>query len=299
MDQNNLNKIIVTGGAGFIGTNFLSILKSRYPNTKLISLDIRNEVYPIAGVDYKLCDVTNKDALIKNLEGASHIFHLAASIGTHESFENPIQIFNTNVNGTINILDYVKNKPDIKLYIAGMPGIWNNPYSISKDSALRMAKAYYENYNIKFRSYRWFSVYGPYQYIARYNKAVPTFIYNALNNKPLPIYGDGNQVADFIYVEDAVNIAIDSLEDTNNWGEIAECASGKGISVNELAHLIIKLCNSHSEIEHIPLRKGEPQGAKVIANIDKLTKLNNRKILTLEEGLTKTIDFYRKNKIND
>lgn len=288
-------KIVVTGGAGFIGTNMLIALKSRYPDADIMSVDIREPGYPIKGVTYKNCDVRSRDKLFIVLADADKIFHLAAHIGTHESFDEPFKVFEINVGGTLNVLDFVKTNFNTELYIAGMPGIWNNPYSISKDSAVRMAISYYETYKIKVSVLRWYSVYGPYQYVSRYNKAVPTFIYNALNNKPIPVYGDGNQVADFIYVDDAVNLAIDSLEQ-KEWGKTIHCATGIGISVNNLVKKIIKLCNSKSVVQYLPMRAGEPPNAKVIADVTELNKNYKRKLLTLDEGLAKTVLYYKENK---
>lgn len=285
-------KIIVTGGAGFIGTNLLHALLSRYPDSLVVSLDIRDPIYPIDQVIYERCDVTLRQDLHNFLSGADKIFHLAAIIGTHESFDDPYLVVKVNLEGTVNLLEYVRGELDTELYVAGMPGIWNNPYSISKDAALRMSLAYFESYNIKFSALRWYSVYGPYQYTSRYNKAVPTFINSALNNKPIPVYGDGNQIADFLYVDDAVNLAIDSLEN-KCWGKVIACSSGVGVSVNTLASMIIKLCNSNSKIEYLPMRLGEPPGAKVIADTTELSRIYNRKSISLEQGLIKTIDFYK------
>lgn len=287
-------KIVVTGGAGFIGTNMLIALRKRYPNSEIVSVDIRVAKFPVEGVNYVLTDVRDRDNFYTTLRGTDKVFHLAAIIGTHESFHDVENVITTNILGTINLLDYIKSHKDTEMYIAGMPGVWNNPYSISKDTALRMALSYYETYRIKFTAFRWFSVYGPYQYVSRYNKAVPTFIVNALNNTPIPIYGTGKQVSDFIYVEDAVNLAIDSLEQ-ENWGKIVECASGDGISVNDLALKIIDLTESKSKLEHLNMRQGEPEGAIIVAKTEVLKKLYDRDLVSLDEGLHKTIDFYKSN----
>ncbi|PIS22631.1 hypothetical protein COT50_00750 [candidate division WWE3 bacterium CG08_land_8_20_14_0_20_41_10] len=291
-------KIAVTGGAGFIGTNLLQELKKRYIDAEIISIDIRNPQYPVSGIKYELCDVRLKDRLFTPLNSSNKIFHLAALIGTHESFDNPSEVFETNIGGVLNILDFVKRNPQTELFVAGMPGIWNNPYSISKDAAVRMALAYYETYLIKVSILRWYSVYGPYQYINRYNKAVPTFITKALNNEPLPVFGNGNQTSDFIYVQDAVNLAIDSLEN-RKWGKVIQCASGKGITVNQLVNKIIKLCKSSSKVAHLPMRIGEPENAYVVADTEELKKHYSRKPITLDEGLSKTITFYQQTKILD
>jgi len=184
-------------------------------------------------------------------------------------------------------------KYNTEVFIAGMPGIWNNPYSISKDAAVRMALAYFETYDVKVSILRWYSVYGPYQYLSKYNKAVPTFINKALKDEPLPIYGNGEQVADFIYCEDAVAYAIDALE-TRQWGKVMQCASGQGISVNELAKMIIELCDSKSKLKHLPMRGGEPTGARVIADTTELRHtFPDYRLIGLKDGLMQTINYYR------
>lgn len=284
-------KICVTGGSGFIGTNLLYALKKRYSQAELISIDIRRPTYPVEGVTYKTGDVRDSIALHKLLAGSDKIFHLAAIIGTHESFDNPYAVFETNVGGTLNVLEYAREH-EAEVFVAGMPGVWNNPYSISKDAAVRLAQSYHETYGTKVSVLRWFSVYGPYQYVNRYNKAVPMFIDRALKNEPIPIYGDGNQEADFIYAEDAVNAAIDMLE-SKLWGKVFECATGEGISVNNLIKKIVDLCSSKSVSEHLPMRDGEPAGAKIVANTSKLKSVfPDFAPISVDDGLRRTIAHF-------
>ena len=284
-------KICVTGGSGFIGTNMLLALKKRYAEAEIMGLDIRTPVYPVNGIAYRMIDVRDKKAITASLQGSDMIFHLAALIGTHESFEDSRAVFGTNIDGTLNVLDFAR-QVGAKVFVAGMPGIWNNPYSISKDAGVRLVLAYNEAYGVRACSLRWFSVYGPYQYVARYNKAIPTFIHRALNNASIPVYGDGEQIADYIYVEDAVNAAIDMLEN-KQWGKVYECATGVGISVNDLVAEIITMCRSTSRREYLPMRKGEPTGARVIANIHPLrAALPSFKARGLREGLQQTIAHY-------
>jgi UDP-glucose 4-epimerase len=287
--------IYVTGGAGFIGTNLLLALQTRYPACVLVSLDIRMPAYPVKGVHYERVDVRNMQALSAAVKSdALHIYHLAAVIGTHESFENSEEVTATNIQGTLNVLEVAKQL-DVPLFIAGMPGIWNNPYSISKDTAVRFAAAYYEYYKTKVAVLRWYSVYGPWQYVKRYNKAVPSFVYAALKNQDLKVYGSGKQKADFLYVEDAVNLAIDMLEN-ELWGSVIACGSGIGISVNELCKTILHLTGSNAGIRHVPMRLGEPEDADVHATNTEREKVLKRPLMPLTEGLLKTIEFYKNSK---
>jgi UDP-glucose 4-epimerase len=286
-------KIVVTGGSGFIGTNLLEYLRGQYPDAELVSVDIREPNHIISGVNYKKVDVRGSSDIASAVEGASKIFHLAALIGTHESFDNPQELVETNLIGTTNLLEYVRQNSDTALFVAGMPGVWNNPYSISKDAALRMVKAYHEAYGVKACALRWFSVYGPKQYIARYNKAVPTFINQALHNQPFSIYGKGDQKADYLYAADAVELA-DKMLESRAWGKIIECGTGVGTSVVELTALIAELTGSSSQPEHLPMRLGEPEHAVIVADTSELLSLFPDFQLTgLSDGLGKTIDYYK------
>lgn len=284
-------KIVVTGGAGFIGTNLLHMLQERYPDAELISMDIREPTYRVPGIDYQICDIRNAELVMSGLVGVDKVFHLAALIGTHESLDHPYTAFETNVQGTINVLEAARAH-DIEIFLAGMPGIWNNPYSISKDAAVRMAQTYHETFGVKVAVLRWYSVYGPYQYISRYTKAVPTFINDALHDKPLIVYGNGSQIADFIHTKDALWYAIGMLEQ-QKWGHVVPCASGKGISVNELAQMIIELSDSKSTIQHLPMRAGEPADSAVFADTTDLYEIfTDYQQMTLRDGLAETIQYY-------
>jgi UDP-glucose 4-epimerase len=292
IDVKSPTQIVVTGGAGFIGTNLLIALRQRYSNAELVSLDIREPAYRLPGVQYRMCDVRDAELVNKQLSGADKVFHLAAIIGTHESFESPYAAFETNVQGTVSVLEAARNQ-GMEVFIAGMPGIWNNPYSISKDAAVRLARTYYETYHVKVSVLRWYSVYGPYQYVSRYNKAVPNFIMSALREQPLPIYGAGTQVADFLHAQDAAWYAISMLEQ-QKWGSVVACAGGEGISVNDLAQTIIDISGSKSTVKHLPMRPGEPQGAVVVADTKVLDNMfPDHTRIPLQSGLRDTIKYYR------
>lgn len=285
---------MVTGGAGFIGTNALRYLKDKYPNKTIKSFDIGQPVYPVEGIEYIHGNIRSYKHLKEIVPEATKIFHFAAELGTHETFSNPHITNEVNIAGTINLLELAKEY-GFKLFLASKPNVWLNPYSISKAAAEEYALMYEKEFGIKVAILKFFSVYGPYQYIHKYNKAVPYFIYRALKGKSLPVYGNGKQVADFLYVEDAVEAA-DTMLERNLYGEIIEYASGKGIRVNDLAIKIIKLTKSNSQIEYVPMRRGEPQEATVEANLDKAQKLLKlTPKVDLTEGLKRTISFYSKN----
>lgn len=285
-------KYLVTGGAGFIGTNALRYLKRQYPNADLISFDIAQPKFPVEGVSYVHGDVRSFLHLRNVVKGADRVFHLAAELGTHETFTYPDTTNEVNLQGTVNLLELAKDY-GFPLFLASKPNVWLNPYSISKEAAERYAMMYAQEYKTKVVVLKWFSVYGPYQYIHKYQKAVPTFIYKALKQEPIPVYGDGKQEADFVFVEDAV-IAADIAISKRLFGEIIEFGWGKGVEINALVKKIIQLTNSHSEIKYLPMRKGEDLNAKIFANMRKAnTLLRYKPTVSLDEGLARTIAFYK------
>jgi UDP-glucose 4-epimerase len=292
-------KILVTGGSGFIATNLLINLKKSNPDLKLFSIDNRPPTYPVEGVNYILGDIENDQVLKNKIKNVDKIYHFAAAIGTHESFENVTKVCQTNILGTINILELVKANPKIELFIAGMPGIWNNPYSISKDAAFKLAISYQSLYKLKICGLRFFSVYGEYQYVSRFNKAVPTFIDQAINGDNFTVYGDGNQKADYIYVQDVVKLSSLMLE-KKNWGTFIECGTGVGTSVRSLIHIIKKICSSQVELVNLTMRAGEPLNSSVKADVKNFkNKFPGFEFTPLLKGLDNTVLWYKNNKILD
>jgi len=292
MAKLSFTKTVVTGGAGFIGTNLLRFLKTKYPKARFVSFDIASPIFPVSGVDYIHGDIRSYFHLKKIIRRSDKVFHLASELGTHESFLNPDTINEVNIEGTQNLLELAKEH-DFFLFVASKPNVWLNPYSISKDCAEKYVQMYVKEFGVKAVILKWFSVYGPYQYVYKYQKAVPFFICQALGNKPLFIYGNGEQEGDFIYVEDAVRAADLAIE-RKLFGEIIEFGFGKGIKINDLAKKIIELSNSKSAIKHLPMRRGETPNSKIFANTEKMKKLLQfSPRVNLEQGLKKTIDFYR------
>ncbi len=288
-------KILVTGGAGFIGTNLLLFLRKNHPNSTLVSYDIAQPVFPVKGVRYLHGDVRSYLHLREVTREVDWIFHLAAELGTHETFANPDIANETNIGGTVNLLESARTN-QFALLVVSKPNIWLNPYSISKEAAEQYARMYFHEMNVPVIVMKWFSVYGPYQYVNKYQKAVPSFINSALRGEPLTIYGSGNQKADFVYVKDAVAAAVQAME-REVFGQTIEFGTGKAVSVNSLAQTVVRLTNSSSKIVHIPMRRGEFESSVVTANLRKAKELLNfEATVPLEQGLVKTIRFYKQSR---
>lgn len=276
-----MRKALITGGKGFIGNHLSRQLDKRGYHIEMFDMTEGN-------------DATNRDLVFDRVQGYDVIFHLAGVLGTHELNTEAYEATRINVGGALNIYDAAVQS-GARVVLAAKPNPWLNVYSITKETAEKFGIMYAQMHGLDFRAGRFFSLYGPGQKIHGVQKAIPTFIVRALGNEPIPVFGTGNQTADFIHAEDATEALVILGHMENAHGEIVEIGTGEPTTVNFLANLIIKLCKSKSKIEHIPMRSGEPLDAQVVADTSKMTTLLQfSPKITLEDGLKETIDWYRK-----
>ena len=260
--RKNRNFYLITGGAGFIGTNLVKkFLQGGY---KVASFD--NYSTGLKKNEQKGCKYFNLDlGQVKDyeflVEKPDAIFHLAALARIEPSFEYPRQTFEDNVNSTLNILDYAR-KHDIKVIYAGSSsyhgGVYENPYTYTKWQGEELCKLYSKVYNLKTIICRFYNVYGPYQIInGAYSAIVGIFQRQYLNNKPLTITGDGEQRRDFTHVDDIVEgvikcgIDLITVDNSKANGETFEFGRGINYSINEVANMF------GGEKKYIPSKKGE------------------------------------------
>lgn len=276
---------IITGGKGFIGGHLAPQLERR--GYRVIFFDSREGN-----------DVTNRQLVLDSMRDGDVVFHLAGVLGTHELQNSAHEATTINVLGAINVFDAAR-RSGARVILAAKPNPWLNTYSITKKAAEEFAKMYAEEHGVDIRSGRFFSLYGPGQKIHGVQKAVPTFIMRALKGESIPIFGTGEQTADFIYADEATEAMaiLGHLDDLN--GEVVEIGTGKSTSVNFLADMIIRLTGSKSRIEHLPMRSGEPLNAQVVADTTKMVNLLEfNPTVTLEDGLEETVNWYRETYFN-
>jgi nucleoside-diphosphate-sugar epimerase len=179
------------------------------------------------------------------------------------------------------------------LYVT-KPNVWRNTYSITKVAGEEFVRMYHETAGLDVRIVRPYNVYGPLQHIWRVRKAVPTFILAALMNRPLCLFGDGQQTVDLIHVEDLAKDMVDAMEDGTLGAETLDIGSGRATTVLALAQRIIRLADSRSEILHLPMREGETEGTDLCAGGPLVERRRGDRI-SLERGLRATIQWYRAN----
>ena len=239
-------KILVTGGAGFVGTNLLRTL-SKDSKYKLYSIDNYStglKSNEIEGVQYYDCDIRpyNKinTQLILNKLKPDIIFHLAAVARIQPSFENPINYFTTNANGTLILADWCY-KNNVPVIYAGSSshhsGKFSNPYTFSKDVGEEILQLFALNFNLKYSIARFYNVYGPNQLTeGGYTTLIGRWINNLQKELPCEIYGDGEQRRDFTHVSDIVDALIKIMEQ-EAYNKDFELGRGKNYSVNEVASM--------------------------------------------------------------
>ncbi len=310
-------KILVTGGAGFIGSCFVRHMLKKHPDYKIINLDCLTYAGNIENLnDIKdnpnytfikanICDKQKVDEIAANVDC---IINFAAESHVDRSILNPEIFIETNVLGTLNLLEAAK-KHKIKRYLQvstdevygslGKDGYFyettplspNSPYSASKASADMLVKAYFETYKTPVLITRCSNNYGPYQYP---EKLIPFFISKLLKGEKVPLYGDGLNVRDWLYVYDHCS-AIDTVLHKGNIGEVYNVGGHNEKSNIEITKIILKEMNKdESSIEYVQDRLGHDR-RYAIDNNKITTTLGWEPSVTFEEGIKLTIDWYLNN----
>ncbi len=293
-----MKHILVTGGAGFIGSHVVDeLLKKKYKVTVIDNLsngDIKNLNKAVNKIKFIKDDINNIKKYKKKISKIDYCIHLAALADIVPSITNPDKYFNSNVKGTFELLNFLKNYNLKKfIYIASSScyGIVTTkktsensqidlryPYALTKKLGEDLAMHWFHIYKIPTISLRLFNVYGLRSRTSgTYGAVLGIFLKQKLSKKPLTIVGNGKQTRDFIYVSDVVSAIIKSME-SKIVGEIFNIGSGKTYSINYLAKLI------GGPKTFIPKRPGEPDSTH--ANIFKATKLLNWKPeIKLNQGI--------------
>ncbi|AAL81912.1 nucleoside-diphosphate sugar epimerase [Pyrococcus furiosus DSM 3638] len=298
--------VVVTGGAGFIGSH---IAEALVEENEVIVIDnlYSGKIENIPqGAKFIEADIRDYSSIAEIIREADYVFHEAAQISVEESVRDPIFTDEVNVIGTLNILKALSEGSG-KIIFASSAAVYGenknlplkedylpkpiSPYGVSKLAGEHYVRVFYELYGVPGVILRYFNVYGPRQSSA-YAGVISIFMKNALKNEPLVIFGDGKQTRDFIYVKDVVqaNLLVAEKERAN--GKIFNVATGKETSILELALKIIDLTSSSSQILFAPERPGDIK--RSVADINEIRKLGFEPSYSLEEGLKETLEWFKK-----
>ncbi len=312
-----MTSILVTGGAGFIGSCFVRHMLKKHPDYKIINLDALTYAGNIENLDdiknnpnYKFVhgDICDRNLVRELTSQVDCIVNFAAESHVDNSIKHPEIFVKTNVEGTLNLLQaakefkierYLQVSTDEVYGSLGKTGYFyettplapNSPYSASKAGADLLVRAYFETYKLPTLNTRCSNNYGPYQYP---EKLIPFFISKLLRGEKVPVYGDGLNVRDWLYVYDHCE-AIDRVLHKGKIGEIYNIGGHNEKTNLEITHLILEaMGKDDSSIEYVQDRLGHDR-RYAISN-DKITsELDWKPSVTFEEGIKMTIDWYLSN----
>jgi UDP-glucose 4-epimerase len=301
-------KILVTGGAGFIGSHLVEYFQDKAQVRVLDDLSSgfkRN----LEGLHCEFLEgsILDRDRLRQAMQGVDYVFHLAAMVSVPESMEKPAACAEVNTIGTLHVLDESVRAVVKKLVFSSSAAVYGNnpqvpkietmpvepesPYAITKYDGEFYCRMYARDAGLPTVSLRYFNVFGPRQNPrGAYAAAVPIFIDRALKNESLTIFGNGEQTRDFIFVKEVVGANVHFALRSSATGVI-NVAGGHSITIKHLAEEILKLTNSGSRIIHAPGRPGDILHSQ--ADIARLSSAGFPTSHDLREGLETTISWFK------
>lgn len=310
-------KILITGGLGFIGSNYLNKFVPKYPDYQFINIDCMTYAGRLENINvsdlknyyFEKVDIRNARELEKIFRKyePTDIIHFAAESHVDISISNPTIFVETNVIGTHNLLllamkhkidrfhqistdeVYGALRKDDPPFNLGSPLAPNSPYSASKASGDLLVRSYHKTFLLNAVTTRCSNNYGPNQ---DKTKLIPKTIANLLENKKVPVYGKGENIRDWIYVEDHID-AIDLVFHKGISGKIYNVGGDAEVrNIDIIKKLIEKIGKNESSIEFVQDRKGH-DFRYAIDNSEIEKELDWKPKISLEQGLEKTVNFYK------
>jgi UDP-glucose 4-epimerase len=305
-------KILITGGAGFIGSSLAEYLLN---NTKahVVVVDNyltgRHQNLPASDrFRFIKADANDFDdvASIFQTFGFDYVYHYAAVVGVKRTLDNPVMVLD-DLQGIRNVLTLCKNTGVKRVFYASSSEVYGEPvhlpqhehttplnsrlpYAVVKNAGEAFCRSYYQEYGLEYTIFRFFNTYGPKQ---SPDFVVSRFIDAALNDQVITIFGDGQQTRTFCYIDDNLEATVNCLLHNRFIDDVVNIGNDQELSVLELAQTIKNITGSKSEIVHLPpLAEGDMTRRQ--PDIEKMQCLLNRDLIPLDEGLKKIIDARKK-----
>ena len=307
--MNNKTNILVTGGAGFVGSGLVEGLINNPDNYVVVVDNLltgnKNKLPESTNNNLKFiqCNVNNKAEITSVFHTFSfdYVFHYAALVGVQRTLNNPVSVLD-DIMGIKNILNLSKNTGVKRVMYASSSEVYGEPveypqneettplnsrlpYAIVKNVGEAFFKSYHQEFGLNYTLFRFFNTYGPKQ---SKDFVISKFINQALKNEDITIYGDGSQTRTFCFIKNNVEACINAAFSDKNVNETINVGNDIEISILDLAKTIITLTGSSSKIIHLPpLAEGDMTRRK--PDITKMKKLIKNPILPLEEGLKEVL----------
>jgi len=307
-------KLLVTGCCGFIGSNFVRHMLKKYPAYKIINLDKLTyagnpenlkDIENNPNYEFVEGDICDREIVEKTAKGCDAIINFAAETHVDKSIGDPESFIKTDIFGTHNLLE-VARELKIKFLQISTDEVYgsieegsfteesplkpSSPYSASKTGADMLVLSYFVTYGMHVMVTRSSNNFGPYQYP---EKLIPLFITNAIENKELPIYGDGTQVRDWLFVEDNCT-AIDTVLHKGKAGEIYNIGADNERTNMEITKLILKkLGKTEKLIQYVKDRPGHDRRYSVDSS--KIKSLGWKTAFNFDKAMDITVNWYKNN----
>lgn len=302
--------ILVTGGAGFIGSHTTRLLLDSGHNvTVLDNLSLGKKELVDKRAKLVVADIADSPKVEEALKGIDAVIHMAGLIVVPDSVKDPIGYCQNNVLGTINLLESMRKTAVKKIIFSSSACVYgspdnlpikedaplhpDNPYGASKASIEGFLQSYHACFGIDSIILRYFNPYGPGEMHEPETHAIPNFIKSTLSKKPIPLYWQGEQIRDFIYIDDLVQAHIDVLPLKGY--QVFNVGTETGVKVKDVLDKIFEIAGYNVPISDLGKRKGDVVAS--YASGKKIEKEVGWKAKTsLEKGLQETIEFYKSHK---
>jgi len=308
-----MRKILVTGGSGFIGSALAEKLLSDPDNYVVVVDNLltgTKDRLPIGDpsrFQFIKCDVNVLNDILPVMVAFSfdYVFHYAAVVGVQRTLDNPGMVLE-DIQGIKNILDLCKSTGVKRVFYSSSSEVYGEPvefpqnehttplnsklpYAVVKNVGESFCRSYKQEFDLDYTIFRFFNTYGPKQ---SSDFVMSRFIHRALNNDPIPVYGDGSQTRTFCYVDDNIDACVSTLYEDLAINEVVNIGNDHEISIRELGEIIIEVTGSRSEIVHRPaLEEGDMRRRK--PDITKMRMLLNRDLIDLKTGIQRVVSSPR------
>ncbi|WP_254547475.1 NAD-dependent epimerase/dehydratase family protein [Halomarina pelagica] len=296
-------RVLVTGGAGFIGSHLVDALVEDNEVRVLddFSTGRRAHVHPDATVIEG--DIRDPATVAEAMADVDLVFHEAANASVTRSVDDPVASHRVNATGALTLLERAR-RADARVVVASSTAIYGNPttipvteeepttptspYGVEKLAVDHYARLYHDLYGLDTVALRYFNVYGPRQACADYSSVITVFLEQACSGQPITVEGDGSQIRDFVHVSDVVRANVLAAT-TDRVGEAYNVGTGRSVSILDLARLVADLTDGESDVTHVDPRPGDIEASR--ADISKARReLGYEPSVGLQDGLAALID---------
>lgn len=300
-------KVVITGGSGFIGTNLMQYFAKTEPDTEVVIVDTAIPQVPMPeNCKFIYADIRNLASLLMAFEGADEVYHLAGILGTSELLMIPSLAADVNVVGAANVLDATRRVGAKRMYNVAKPffdSFAENAYTATKHAGELYGQMYQEQFGMEIATVRWLNAVGPHQHLYPVRKFVPMMVLLALYGFDLEVYGDGSQTIDPIDTRDLARFTVHATRNLGQSKTIVDLGSGKDVSCQHAAEVILKLVDGYlsamhkvdakspSKIVNVPMRDGEKPGVNLVADMSYWDSQGMKPEYSFEDSIDAVIKY--------